>query len=200
MIINIVINFFGAFLFFYLFWKKLKEDYPSSSIFSICFYLLFGIGLGYLISLKFFPHWWFWSEFAGSLLGVTAGLLKYKFRPYEAIEAAILALLPWLGLVFFKDSIVRSSLSSFLAFFSVVCLLTLFAFLDSHYKYFAWYKSGKLGFSGLVTIFFFFLLRAGFAPFFPNVISFSGKWETAISGTMAFIIFLIVYNLARKSP
>ena len=109
-----------------------------------------------------------------------------------------MGILPWLGLIFLKDSIKLSSLTSFLAFFAVACLLTLFAYLDASYKNFSWYRSGRVGFSGLTTLGVLFLLRAAFASFFPDVISFV-KYEAILSGVAAFVIFLAIFNLARST-
>ena len=199
MLTDIATNLVGAFLFFYLFWKRLKEDYPANALFSTSFFVSIGIGAGYLLSLWLDRSWWFWLEFVGVLLGASAGILRYKLRVYEIVEGIVFALLPWLGIFFLADSIIESALTSFLAFFSVTCLITLFAFLDSHYKNFAWYRSGRVGFSGLTTLALFFLLRAGFAPFFPFVISFTGRLEAILSGVVSFGLFLVTFNLARKT-
>jgi len=199
MLANAFINLAGVLIFLFLFWKRLKEDYPSEQIFTNSFFVLLGVALGLLIAKKFLPAFWFWGAFLGASLGVLLGVIRSKFRIFEAIEAASLGLLPWLGIYFLGDSIVNSSLPSFLAFFAVTCLVTLFAFLDSHYKNFAWYRSGRVGFSGLTTLAFFFLLRAGFAPFFPFVISFTGRQDAILSGVAAFAFFLLTFNLARQT-
>lgn len=188
----------GIILFLFLFWKHLKEDYPANQIFSTAFYVLLGILAGFLLAKKFFPSAWFWSESAGVALGFSLGALRYKLRLFESLEALTTSLLVWLGVYFLKDSVVATSLPSFLAFFGVTCLITFYAFLDSRYKNFTWYSSGKAGFSGLITLGLFFLVRAGFASFFPFVISFVDKYEAILSGVTAFIFFLATFNLARQ--
>ena len=188
----------GVILFLFLFWRRLKEDYPTPEIFTSAFYVLLGTLLGYLVSKFYFPSLWFWLEGVGIALGLTLGVVRYKFRFFEVLESLVLGILPWLGLIFLKDSIRLSSLTSFLSFFAVACLLTLFAYLDASYKNFSWYRSGRVGFSGLTTLGALFLLRAGFASFFPNVISFV-KYEAILSGIAAFAIFLAIYNLARST-
>jgi hypothetical protein len=195
---NLFINLAGVIIFLFLFWKKLREDYTGNQIFSTAVLALTGIGLGFLISLKFFPLGWFWLEFILALLGFTLGIVKFNLRPFELIEAAVVSLAPWLSLIFLSDSVVKINLSSFLAFFSVVCLTTFYIFLDSHYKNFGWYASGRIGFSGLATLGSFFLLRAILAYFFPFVISFIGRLEVIVSGVGAFISFLTLYNLSRR--
>ena len=195
---SLVTTLAGIILFLFLFWRRLKEDYPSSQIFTTAFYVLAGILLAWGLSLKVSRESWFWLELVGIILGLGIGLLRYKFRFFEVLEALALGLLPWLGLFFLKDSIENSSLASFLSFFAVTCLITLFAFLDSHYKNFNWYRSGRIGFSGLTTLGTLFLLRAAFASFFPFVISFV-KYEAILSGIAAFVFFLATFNLARST-
>ncbi|KKT67197.1 MAG: hypothetical protein UW61_C0014G0008 [Candidatus Curtissbacteria bacterium GW2011_GWC1_44_33] len=131
MIDSIVTTLAGMILFLFLFWRRLKEDYPSSQIFTTAFYVLVGILLGYFVSLRVSPLSWFWIELVGITLGFGVGILRYKFRFFEVLEALTLGLLPWLGLFFLRDSINSSSLASFLAFFAVTCLITLFAFFSS---------------------------------------------------------------------
>lgn len=198
MLVNSLINLIGVLIFLFLFWKKLREDYTSNQIFSTAFLALLGIGIGFLISYKFLPLWWFWLELVLGGIGFTIGILKHNLRPFEVIEALIISLAPWLALNFLYDSVIKTSLPSFLAFFSIVCLITLYLFLDSHYKNFSWYASGRIGFSGLATLGIFFLLRASLAYFFPLVISFLGRVEVIFSGISAFISFLILYNLSRR--
>ena len=198
MLTNILINIAGAVIFLFIFWKNLREDYTSNQVFSTATLSLLGIGLGYLISYKFFPSWWFWLELVLVSVGFTIAVIRYSLRPFEAIEALVISLAPWLSLIFLSDSVTNINLSSFLAFFSLVCLITLYIFLDSHYKSFSWYASGRIGFSGLATLGIFFFLRASLAYFFPFVISFVGKFEVVVSGIGAFISFLTLYNLSRR--
>jgi hypothetical protein len=198
MLSGILTSLLGIVLFLFLFWKRLKEDYLGSQIFSTAFYVLVGILAGFILSRRFFPLAWFWAEIVGIALGFSLGVLRYKLRLFEVLEALGMSLLPWLGIYFLKDSIESTSLVSFLAFFGVTCLITLYAFLDSHYKNFTWYSSGKAGFSGLATLGAFFLLRAAFASFFPFVLSFVDKYEAILSGVAAFIFFLATFNLARQ--
>lgn len=198
MLADVLTGLVGVILFLFLFWRRLKEDYPTSEIFTSAFYILFGALLGYTLSRFYNPGLWFWLASLGIALALTLGVLRYKLRFFEVLESLILGILPWLGLIFLKDSIRNSSLSSFLSFFATACLLTLFSYLDASYKNFSWYKSGRVGFSGLTTLGALFLLRAAFASFFPSVISFV-KYEAILSGVAAFVIFLTTFNLARST-
>ncbi|MFZ5932886.1 MAG: hypothetical protein ACOYT7_02315 [Patescibacteria group bacterium] len=199
MIANIFVNSLGVVVFLFIFWKKLKEDYVANVIFTTAFYMLVGVILGFFASRRFLPPAWFWLELLGLSLGLLLGIVRYKLRVFETVEAASVSLLPWLGLFYLTDAIANSSVYSFLAFFAVTCLVTLFFYLDAHYRNFSWYKSGRVGFSGLTTLGAFFLLRALIALPFPFVISFIGRNEAVVSGVGAFFAFLTVYNLARKT-
>lgn len=199
MLMNILVSLSGIIIFLFVFWKRLKEDYATNQIFTTAFYVLSGVGLGYFTSRRFLPNAWFWFVLGGIMFGLTLAGLRYKLRIFEAVEALTVGLLPWLGLFYLKDSIDHSSLFSFLAFFAVTSLLALFSYLDSHYKNFSWYKSGRIGFAGLTTLGLFFLIRGVFASFFPFVISFLGRYEAMISGVSAFVLFLLTFNLARKT-
>lgn len=196
MLATILTSLLGVSLFLFLFWKRTKEDYPANQIFTSSLYMLLGIGLGVVLANKFSPIFWFWFSFLGATLGMFVSVLRYKLKIYEIIEASWAAAMPWLALGLLHDSVSSSSLASFLAFFSVVCLYVLFAFLDANYKNFTWYRSGRVGFAGLSTLGIFFLLRALFAPFFPFVISFV-NYDAIFSGIMAFIIFLALARLSR---
>lgn len=198
MLINILVNLLGIFIFLFIFWKKLKEDYTAGMIFTSAFYILSLLGVGLFISKFFFARFWFWTAFTGLAIGFAISIFRFKLRFFETIEAVVPGFLAWLGLVFLRDSVVVNSLTSFLAFFVSVSLLVLYYFLDAHYKNFTWYASGRVGFSSLFTLGLFFLIRSSVASFFPFVLSFSGKYEVIVSGVLAFTFFLLTYNLTKN--
>lgn len=190
-------NTLGILVFLFVFWKRLREDYTTGQIFTTGLYMIIGISLAVIIATKFLGPWWFWLGFAGAGLGLVLGVSRFKLRFFEVFEAGVSATFPWLGVVFLSDSIEKSNLTSFIGFVIIVLLIALFYFLDAHYKKFAWYKSGRVGFTGLATLGLFLLLRAAVAPIMPDMLSFSGKYEAIISGISAFVAFLLVFNLAR---
>lgn len=199
MITKIIFNVLGIIVFLFLFWRRLKEDYTSSAIFSTSFYMLTGLALAFLLSGNFFPSSSFWVIFNGLSLGLAVGALRHRMRVFEAIDAASLSLLPWLGFFFLEDAIVNSSLTSLTASTVALALIILFFVLDKRYKRFSWYKSGRVGFSGLTILGLLFLLRAAVAPIYPNVLSFAGNYEPFASGIVAFVFFLLVFNLSRQT-
>lgn len=196
--LSIFFNIFGVLVFLFVFWKRLKEDYASKMIFTSSFYMLVGLFAGKLVSFYFFPLWWFWSGFLGVSLGFVLGVLRFKLRAFEAIDAAVPGLLLWFSFLFLGNAISFSSLSSLIASAFLVVLTVLYFVLDGHYKSFAWYKSGRIGFSGLTVLGVFFLARAVVAATFHNVLSFVGTLDIIISAVAAFASFLTVFNLARK--
>jgi hypothetical protein len=198
MLIYILVGLVGVFIYLFIFWKKLKEDYVPNQIFTTgMLSILFGL-LAYFISIRILPMWWFWLAFIGFSAGITLGIIRYHMRGYETAEAAGVAVLPWLFLIFITDSIVNQSLYSFLYAMTVVIAVVVYVILNSKYKEFSWYASGRVGFAGLTAIGIFFLLRGVIAFIFPDMISFVGKIDALISGMVAFVVFLSVYNLARE--
>lgn len=188
----------GIVVYLFIFWKRLKDDYASEIIFSTAFYVLLGILVGWFLSFKFFSDWFLWTGFAGSLLGLYFGNLRFKLRFFETFEALIISSLPWLSLTFLSDSVTHSSLSSFIAFLVVLLTIFVFYWLDTHFREFTWYRSGKVGFAGLATISTIFLIRAGASLTNVHVISFTGRFETIVSAGAAFIAFILLFNLSRK--
>ena len=188
----------GILILLFLLWKRLKEDYSYEKIFNLGILILIGLLIGFLVSKKFLPSYWFFIEIIGILIGFTVGIIKLKLSFFESFEALVIGLLPWLTLFFLSDSIKNSNLSSFLAFWvSLICIFVFFL-VDSYYRGFSWYKSGRVGFSGLFIAGIFFLIRALISLFFPNVVSLSGAFEIYISGTLAFTFFLLLFNLSRS--
>ncbi len=196
---NIILNALGLLVFLFLFWKRLKDDYTSNQIFSTSFLILFAVIVSSLISTNFFVNQMFWLNFLAVSIGLTVGVLRYKLRIYESLEAAVISILPWIGLRFLSDSITNSALPLLIASGVILLLILLFFVFDRHYKRFSWYKSGRVGFAGLTILGIFFLIRAVVAAAFGDVLSFWNVYDTILSAAVAFFAFLTVYNLAQKS-
>lgn len=198
LIASILANLLGIFVFLFVFWKRLREDYSSEIIFKTAFHILIGILIGFLISLKFISTASFWFAFVGSTLGLGFAILRLKVKFYETFEALIISSFPWISFIFLLDSVIHSSLSSFLAFVAILIFVFISYFLDTHYKNFTWYKSGKIGFAGILTLGLFFVVRSILAIFTVNMLSFVGlRVEAVVSGAVAFICFVLLFNLGR---
>lgn len=198
LIASFVTSFLGVVVFLFLFWRRLKDDYASETIFKTAFAVLAGIFVGFLVSLRFSREGFFWMIVLGGLAGLGISIRRIKIKFYESFEALILSSIPWLALIFLSDSVIHSSLISFLAFLAMLIFIFIFYFLDLHYKTFTWYRSGKIGFAGLATLTMFFICRFLLAIFKVNVISFlKGRTEIEISAGAAVVCLLLVYNLTN---
>ena len=196
--LGVIFLFLGIIIFLFFFWKRLKEDYSSERIFSTAFYILFGIGAGFLAVWFFkYQQFWFWASSLGFISGFLLGNYKFELQFFESLEAASIGVLFLLGLIFLADSITFSNTFSLAGFGVIFLLIGFWFFLESKYKNFSWYKSGRVGFSGLLVAGLFFLIRAGVATAFPTVLSFVGGVEGIVSGIVAFSFFLGLYNLSR---
>ena len=198
MIANILVALVGLIVSLFIYWRRLREDYPSEIIFSSALVTYLLIFIAWATSYLFFPGWFFWLTFLGLVLGVILSVFRFRIRFYESLEGMVFSVLPWLSFIFLMDSVAQSSLISFIGFVVVLVFIFIFYYFESHYKNFAWYKSGKIGFAGLATMGVFFLVRAAIAIFFTSVLSFTGKFEVYISATLAFLSFLMIFNLGRK--
>ena len=185
MLVNVLVIFFGIIISLFIFWKRLREDYSGEIIFNSIFIVFISLFTAHLVSLRFFPVWFFWADFLAVLIGLTIAVYKNKIRFYESLETLTFSLTPLLSLFFLQDAVKNSSLFSFVAFTVMLLLIFVFYYIDTHYKNFSWYLSGKIGLSGLSILFLFFLIRAIIATFFPSVLSFSGKFDPLISGAFS---------------
>jgi hypothetical protein len=198
MIFGVVIaNILGFFLFLYLYWKRLKEDYPAEKIFNSGFILSISVFLGMFIS-KIFPNiYWFWIIVFIILIFEAINVFKLKIKFFESLDALIISLLPWLSLFYLSHSIQDSNLSSFIAFWFCLFLIFLFFLFNNFYRTFNWYKSGKVGFSGLSVCVIFFGTRSISSIFMKNLVSFAGYYEPFISATFFVFSFLLLFRLSR---
>lgn len=197
----IFFNILGLLVFLFFYYKRLKEDYGSQIIFSTGFIIAIVGGLFFAASqiIDFLPkQYWYWFALLGATLGYLFSLLRYRLKLFESLEAFGVGLLFWQGLIFLAHSILETSVFSLGATLVIIGVLILFFFFEGVYKNLAWYRSGRVGFSGLVTLGTFFLIRSAIALSFDNVLSFVGKIDAIVSSVIALGLFLALYLLARK--
>ena len=197
-----------SFLFFY--WRHLHEDYILQKIFQSGFYQVVAALLGafvfHLISKNthqtaiYRPQQlWFWGLVVGLIISFFIIKWKFKFRMNEVFEASTAGFLYAMFFVLSSQLFINFSLSFIISIAFIVLLIVIFHYLKANYKKFGWYHSGKVGFASFVTLGILFITRAVFAIFLrPNMISFVGRIDGLISVTLAFVIFLQLYNLSRK--
>ncbi len=199
MLVNFIVGSIGVLIFLFIFWKRLKEDYSSEIIFKTAFLLLVVLAVFFVSGSQFLSGWLFFIEAAGIPIGVLIAASRLRVRFFETLEAATIGFMPWLSLFFLADSVASASLSSFLGFLAILILMFVFYYLDVHYKNFSWYKSGKIGFSGLTILVLIFLARSLVAIMGITMLSFvNQRSEAAISGSITLVCLLGLYNLGRQ--
>lgn len=177
-------------------------------IFSSAFYMTGAILLSLLLSftiLKRYSHpavgsmenLWFWFALVFYTISLFLAIYRFQMRFFETIEASAVGILLWFTVVFVSFSLSHPSTSSLLSSLYLVLLPLLFIYLDKKYKNISWYKSGKVGFSGLFTLGIFFLSRSLVAIGSFTVLSLSGRFDIVLSAAMSFLLFFAVYNLSQ---
>lgn len=199
MLVMVIANLFGLFAFIYLMWLKLKEDYHYERIFNFSFIILFGLLITSVFSRFFFQEYWFWLNLIGLTSGFVFGLFLLKFKFYESLNSFVVAILPYLGIYFLSSSIIKYSLVDFVAFWVVTVFIFFYFLFEATYRKFNWYKSGRVGFSGLLVAGLFFLARAILAYFFVNQVSLVGTVDVYLSASFSFLFFLLLFNLSRNT-
>jgi len=201
--------FMGALFYLFFYWHRLKDDYDSFQIFTSSFIILLS-----LITFSLLAHFflaprlrpsallapqgiWFWGAVSGFFLAHLLCARRLRLKYLETFEANIFGLLFPLLFLFIGHALIRPSLIAYLSTGFIAISILFFLFLNSHYKKFTWYRSGRIGFAGLVTAGSLFLARAAVALHFPTMLSLSGRVEMVASAAVSFILFFAVYNLAE---
>ncbi len=203
LIIGLIIGVLG---FLFLFWRRLKEDYSSNQIFSFGFIVVGFVLLGFLVGFAIYniQHTiyfnsrglWFWGSFIFGSIGFFVAERSIKLKFFETLESANLGFLFLMFSIFIVNSLEKVDLKLLLFAGVVGGLIPLFFFLNSKYKSFTWYKSGKIGFAGLSILGIFFLVRSVVALIDPSMISFIGRIDAIPDSIAAFIFFAALYNLS----
>lgn len=199
MILDFIITLLSSLVYLFVFWMRLREDYTQDQIFATGFYTLLGIGCGNILARNFFELWWFWIALLGGIIGVFIGIRRFRMRLFESIEAFILANLTLFFIVSLLNIIEDYNMTSLILTLATALFIAAFIFLDTHYKKFSWYKSGRVGFTGLTISGIFFLVRSLVAMSGIYVLSFAGDIEVVISGVISFLSFMTLYNLSGKT-
>lgn len=192
---------FGALLFLFMYWRRLREDYSGSLIFSSGFtfivatlvgILVFGLISNFIPDSQIFDssESWFWGAFMGNLVALVIVKNKFKLKTVETFEADILGLLSWMCVVYAHNLELR-------LFAACLLLISFFYFIDNRYRSFHWYKSGRVGFSGLLVAGIFFLSKMLLALATPGFVSSVGKVDILLSAVSAFLLFFSLYNLGE---
>lgn len=185
-----VTHFLAVFIFAFIIWKKLREDYPNELIFSFTLALLASGSSGWWIFQKFATPFAFWGVF---VLPVILGLYfvkKFDMRPFEVIDAVAVS---WFWFAFLGTA---GSLLATLQMPSILSLpqvliplvsLGMYSFFIRNYRSFSWYPSGKVGFAGIASLALYFLLFAVFSLY--QVVWHSLNRE-ALNSIIGLVLFL----------
>lgn len=198
MITDFFITLISSLFFLFVFWTRLREDYTQNQIFTTGFFVLIGFGSGNILSKYYFWEWWFWTGLVGGVAGLIIGMYRYRLRVFETIEAFVIAGLVLFFSITLSELIREYTLNSLILTLAVLSFIGVFLYLDTHYKKFSWYRSGRVGFTGLTVMGLFFLVRSVVAMSDINMLSFAGEIEVVISGLISFLSFMTVYNLSGK--
>ncbi len=195
----VIANILGLFLFFFLIWSSLKDDYHYEKVFNLGFSGIFAILLSNFVSRYIYQEYWFWITILFLTAAFLAVVKKQKMKFFETLEAYFVGLSPWLALVYLADSITKSSLASYVAFWASLIFIFIYFYFKSHYRSFNWYKAGKVGFSGIVTLLIYFLFRTIVSFFNNSVVSMAGKYEIYLSGSASLLLIVLMYNLFKSN-
>ncbi len=170
MLIDILVQILAILLFLFIYWKRLKEDYSTTLIFNSAFLVAIFVLVGGLIAFKYFSDWWFWYGLIGALIGFSISTYRHRLAFYESLEALVIGLLPWLGVILLWNFIVNRDVATGIGVLIISVLLFAYLLLNMHYKTFSWYRSGRVGFSGLTILGTFFFDSGGYCYFFSQYV------------------------------
>lgn len=180
-LVSLLLGFVGLFLFSFILWKRLREDYRSDDIFTFTLSLVLSGLVSFWLSSEVIPSLSFWFTLLGS--GVTGFVLirRYSFRFFEVIDALVPAFF-LLGLFLFKNYLSLVFIISFMAY----------KFLEKRYRRFSWYPSGKIGFAGLASLALFFLLYGLLAILPVGVLSLNQDLPSSLAGAVLVLVLVLV--------
>jgi hypothetical protein len=194
---EIVLIVFCFFIFCFVFWRELKEDYIPSQIFSTALTIGFLFLVAYTLTSYFLKQYRFWFLVFSVILGYIIGSKRTGLKYYEGYDNMVLGAL--ISLVASAVILIKHWGIDWILFYaSVVLSLSVFVLIKKNYKAFIWYKSGKRGFSGLFTVGVFFLIRSIISFAKPDFVLSLTEYDMFISGLISFASFLNIFILANK--
>lgn len=182
----------------FIVWKRLREDYQDSEVFSLSLGIIGGALVGYIGASFLTPYLGdvrFWGAVIG---GVGSGVWltkKTSIRFFEALEAATPAVFVFLmfeALNISLTSLSRFEVAQFAVFIQLGIVILVFIYLAKNFRHFMWYPSGKIGIASMTATSLFFLSRALLANLTPGVLTWSSVWADTILGVAGTIVCLVV--------
>ncbi len=192
-----LLNIFASFLFLFLFWGRLKEDYLSDQIFNSGIITLAGIVVGIIFTKFLGAEYWFWLSLTGALLGLVLASNNNKINFFELFDIFVASALPWLVIANLSSLLNDANYASIIWTIFALLLIFIFIFVEKRYKGFSWYRSGKIGFAGLFTIGVLFLIRV-FVDFIPvQAVSFI-RYDFVLSLVAAVASFSMLFARGNR--
>lgn len=186
------------FVFAFVLWRKLREDYPNDKIFLLTLGLMVSIVVGNWIFGRF-PLFLFWATLA-LLVAIGFYLVKkLEFRLFETLDAIALG---WFWVLIIGGPAGFLSTRSFetLVEPAMAGLALLgFTFFNARYRTFSWYPSGKIGFAGVGSLGIYFLSRSFFGVYTALTSSLSIGIFNGIIGLVLFLgCAIVLYFRGRE--
>lgn len=183
----------------FILWKKLRDDYIASQIFSLGFLIYFSV-LIYFVSRKYFSFPY--SEWLVLLIPFLITLIyskRNRLRLNEVVNALVPSYLV-AHFYFYVTLIIAGYRTNYIIAIFVILVLTLiFSVTEKKFKNFSWYKSGKVGISGLLIFALMCIINAIIALLSPSMVFFSGKLNAIILIILALISATAIFTLSRKT-
>jgi len=195
--LGIILQPIGIVVFLYITWRRLKEDYLSSQIFNLLFTNILIILASIIVTNYFLRDYIFWAFLIGFLIGSVFASIKFGLKFIEVIEAEVFAILFYFTIIFLRF-IPLGSVNELLLLATFVLLIPIFIMVERNYKNFAWYRSGRRGFTSMFIIGLFFLIRSLIALINPSMVFLLLDYDPIISGIISFVSFSIIFYLGRK--
>lgn len=213
MIFGAPLVFVGVFVFSFFLWRRLREDYTADQIFVLTLLLLVGIWLGLIIGRRFLPDYSFWTLLFGFFLMGFYGVKKLQMRIFEVIDSALPAFL-WAMFFFQPLDLWQKHLPPYIESLLPAVAIGSYYYFSKNYRKFYWYPSGKIGFAGLASFAFYFLLKSLIAFYLGLMLSFgkievvNGVLSILVSGICVMILYIrsdredfsIFFKKIRRKP
>lgn len=194
---NFILSMVAALSFLYFFWKKLKDDYSAYQVFSVGFYSLVGLFIGFLISKFYLQSFWFWLPMVGSSLGLVYGINHFKLNFFESFEGWVIGTLSIITIENLNKLIWNFDFFNIINFLVALSLILIFFYINRRYKRYVWYRSGKVGFSGLLIAGLYFVFQASFLMI-SGIMNQVKIFEAILFGLFAIGSFLTLFILAKN--
>ena len=189
----------GSLLYLFNYWRRLREDYSGNQIFGSAMIVFALLAVSLLVSGFINSEYWFLLFFLSTAVGIVIGAKRFKLKLFEVFDATISSwLIMGFCLVLSMNLFVFPKIEYLITQAGLIFLSAIFVFIDKRYANMSWYKSGKVGLSGLFTLAVFFLLKCILAAVFNDVVLFGQVRDIVFSGSTAFLLFLTIFIRARN--